>query len=76
VTKSVSINGQTIGRNAKCDETAPPIRIARSPSDAQPVYASKIEIVGTAKLIYDPEKAIMRCGARLALICDDVKVIR
>ena len=34
-----------------------------------------IDIIGPAKLFYDPEKRLMRCGARLVLMCEDVKVI-
>jgi hypothetical protein len=69
--KFVSINGNTI--RARGDN---PIRIARSRNDQKPVYANEIEIVGKARLVYDPTKAIMRCGARLVLVCDDVKVTR
>lgn len=74
--KYVSINGQTIRRNAARKENVPPIRVASTRSDQHPVYAHEIEIVGNARLVYDPEKAIMRCGARLVLICDDVEIVR
>ena len=68
--KYVSINGHTIRKRG--DKT---IRIAKSPSDQHPVYANEIDIIGPAKLFYDPEKRLMRCGARLVLMCEDVKVI-
>lgn len=74
--KYVSINAHTIRRNAVAGETAAPIRIARTKSDQNPTYASEIEIIGPAKLVYDPTKAIMRCGARMVLQCADVKVVR
>lgn len=74
--KYVSINAQTIRRNAVTGGEAAPIRIGKSKSDAKPIYASEIEIVGPARLIYDPRKAIMRCGARMVLQCADVKVLR
>jgi hypothetical protein len=74
--KYISINGNTIRRNALRGTATPPIRIANSPSDRNPSYASEIEIIGPARLIYDPEKRIMRCGARLVLECADVKVTR
>lgn len=74
--KYVSINAHTIRRNAVAGEAVAPIRIAKSRSDTKPVYASEIEIVGPARLIYTPEKPIMRCGARMVLRCADVKVIR
>lgn len=69
--KYVSINGNTI--RSRGDK---PIRIAKTPSDQKPTYANEIVILGGAKLVYDPEQAIMRCGARLVLVCDDVKVTR
>ena len=54
----------------------PPIRIARSRTDPTPIYAKEVEILGSARLVYDPTKAMLRCGARLVLICDDVRVIQ
>lgn len=74
--KYVSINGHTIRKNAVTGSAEPPIRIASRKSDAHPVYASEIELVGPARLVYDPCKALIRCGARLVLECADVKVIR
>lgn len=76
MTKFVSINGQTIRNNARHGTSEPPIRIARTRSDSKPIYAKEVEITGRARLIYDEDKAIMRCGARLVLVCDDVKVVR
>ena len=73
--KFVSINGHTIRRNAVKGTEEPPIRIARSPSDDNPVYASEVEIIGPAKLVYNPRQRIMRCGARLVLQCEDVRVL-
>lgn len=74
--KYVSINGQTIRHNAMTSQNEPPIRIARSKSDSLPQYAHEIEIIGNARLVYDPHKTIMRCGARMVLMCDDVKVVK
>lgn len=74
--KYVSINAHTIRHNAVAGSEDAPIRIARTKSDQKPTYASEIEIVGPARLIYDPKKAIMRCGARMVLECADVKVVR
>jgi hypothetical protein len=74
--KYISINGQTIRRNAVHGTDDAPIRIARSKSDAKPVYASEIEIIGPARLTYDARKKQLRCGARMVLECDDVKVVR
>jgi hypothetical protein len=74
--KYVSINGHTIRSNAKHGLAEPPIRIAGTKSDAQPAYAREIEIIGPARLVYDPTKAMLRCGARMVLECADVKVVR
>lgn len=74
--KYVTINGHTIRANAIRGTAEPPIRIARTKSDTKPVYASEIELVGAARLMYDPCKALVRCGARLVLQCDDVIIIR
>lgn len=72
----VNINGHIIRANARTGARTPPIRIAKTPSDKKPVYASEVEILGPARLLYDPDGAIMACGARLVLQCDDVRVIR
>jgi hypothetical protein len=72
----VSINGHTIRSNAKHGRNEPPIRIARTPSDSKPTYAHEITLKGDSRLVYDPAKAIMRCGARLVIVSDDVEVVR
>ncbi len=74
--KYVSINAHTIRHNAVAGEEAPPIRIARTKSDAKPEYANEIEIIGKARLVYDPRKKLIKCGARMVLMCDDVRVVR
>jgi hypothetical protein len=67
--KFVSINGQTVRKRGDN-----PIRIARTPSDQKPEYANEVDILDVwgnvaARLVYDPGKKIMRCGARLVLEC-------
>lgn len=69
--KYVSINSYII-RARKSN----PIRIAKSPNDRYPIYANEIDIIGPARLVYDPNKQIMRCGAQLVIECMDVNVIR
>ena len=69
--KYVSINGHTIRKRGD-----KPIRIARSLNDQKPVYANEIEIVGPARLVYDRDQQLLRCGARLILECADIRVIR
>ena len=70
--KYVSINAHTIRRNAVAGTRDSPIQIARTKSDAKPEYASEVEILDAAgkpvgRLVYDPEKKILRCGARTRL---------
>lgn len=74
----ISINGQTIRKNAVLGTNEPPIRIARSQSDSKPIYAHEIHILGPSQLLYSADEPIIRCGARLALCAayGDVKVIR
>lgn len=62
----ISINGHTIRANAKHGRNDPPIRIATSRS-GKPVYAREVEITGNSTLVYSPECAILKCGARLVL---------
>lgn len=73
--KYVSVNSHIIRKNAKHGTKEAPIRIARSKSDKSPIYASSIELIGNSKLIYDPNKPIMSCGARLVIETEDVKVV-
>lgn len=73
----VSINGNVIRGNARHGTDDPPIRIARSPSDAKPRYAREIAIQGPSRLVYSPDKPIMRCGARLVLEVEGaVEIVR
>lgn len=74
----ISINGQTIRKNAVTGSRDAPIRIAKSQSDAKPRYAHEIVITGPSTLLYSPNEPIIRCGARLALVAayDDVRIVR
>jgi hypothetical protein len=77
VTYYLSINSHTIRRNTKLQQGfVPPIRVAKSPSDKRPQYAHEVEIVGSSRLIYTPTEPLLACGARLTLVCDDVKIVR
>jgi hypothetical protein len=72
----VSINGHTIRANAVHGTDNPPIRVARGKHDRKPVYASEIEISGPCRLVYSPDKPVLKCGARLVLEADDVRIVR
>jgi hypothetical protein len=74
----ISINAHTIRKNAVTGSDEPPIRIARSRSDQKPRYAREIKINGPSRLIYNNEKAILRCGARMVLETEtgSVEIVR
>lgn len=74
----ISINGQAIRKNAVVGTKEHPIRIATSKSGPAVVYASRIKINGPSELMYDPGKRIMKCGARLVLVCNytDLEIVR
>lgn len=78
MTEYVSINGHVIRANAKNGTNAPPIRVARSKSDAKPRYAHEIKITGPSRLRYTPKGAIIKCGARLVIEAPDgsVRIVR
>ena len=78
MTEYVSINGGTIRKNAILGTNEPPIRWARTRSDQKPRYAHEVEIVGKCRLVYNPKKPILRCGARLVLQAEDgaVRIVR
>jgi len=67
MTTYISINSHIIRKNVKDGENAPPIRIAKSKHDKSPIYAHEVSIDGPSKLLYDPDKKILNCGARLVL---------
>lgn len=73
----IAINAHTIRRNAVRGTNEPPIRVAIGKNDRSPRYASRVEIDGPSKLIYDPGARILKCGARLVLEAnaDDVRVV-
>lgn len=72
----VSINGQTVRSNARRGTNEPPIRIATSKNDRKPRYAHEIEISGPSRLIYSPDKPVLKCGARLVIEAEQVSIVR
>lgn len=72
----ISINSHVVRSNTKHGRDDPPIRIARTRSDRSPTYAREIRIDGPSRLVYDPNRAILNCGARLVLVADRVEVVR
>lgn len=74
----ISINGKAIRQNIKTRKKQPVIRIAKSQSDPKPLYAKRIRIDGPSELLYSPDEAYLRCGARLVLVADmdDVVIVK
>lgn len=75
----ISINAGVIRKNINLNRKEPPIRIAKTKSDSKPVYAHEIRIKGPSKLVYSPDSAILRCGARMVLVVnayEDVKIVK
>lgn len=76
MTTYISVNRQTIAHNRKHGTDDPPLRIAKG-KHGNPVYAREIEIVGPSRVVYDPVKPILKCGARLAIATEsEVRVVR
>ena len=63
----ISVNSHKIRTNAKHGTNYPPIRVAKNKSDSEPRYAHEIKIIGDSKLLYNPNKPILKCGARLVI---------
>ncbi len=74
--KYISINSHKIRGNAIRGTNEAPIRIACSKNDKNPVYAREIKIIGKARLVYSPHKKLISCGARMVLVCDDIRIVR
>ena len=72
----ISVNRHTIAKNRKHGTKEPPLRIAKG-RNGKPIYASEVEWSGPARVVYDEENPILKCGARLAIVVEgDVKVVR
>lgn len=76
----VSVNRFKLARNTKMRRLAalrrgdmtpdePPIRVQRGKS-GEKWYAFEVAIDGPSWMMYDPEKALLPCGARLVLVTD------
>lgn len=67
----ISVNRNTIRSNTTQGKEDPPIRVARTIA-GKGEYGSDVSILDAqgnevARFVYDPEKAILKCGARLVL---------
>jgi hypothetical protein len=70
----ISVNRQIIARNARhgTKEPAISVRIGKS---GKPRYVRSLKINGPSKLLYDPSKPILKCGARLVIITEAEHVL-
>lgn len=65
----ITINRHTIAHNARHGDNQPPIAVRRTKS-GKAKYVHNVEIRGSSRLLYSPDKPVMKCGARLVLITD------
>ncbi len=71
----IVVNRHRIRANAK-GSSLPPIRITRG-KYGKPVYANEIEFDGPTRLVYDANKPVLPCGARLAIATEaKVRIVR
>jgi len=64
--KKIHINQHVIRANKKYNKTDPVITVKTSKSNT---YASEVEILGTSKLVYRPDKPLS-CGAKVWIETD------
>ncbi len=68
----VYINRHVVAANQKSGARNPPITILRR--KAQREYALEVELIGTARVVYSPNKPLS-CGARVWIECDEAQAI-
>lgn len=68
----VYINRHVVAANQKSGARNPPITILRP--KAQREYALEVELIGTARVVYAPDRPLS-CGARVWIECDEAMAI-
>jgi hypothetical protein len=63
----IYINRHIVAANQKTGDRNPPITIMHN---GRRISASKVQIVGTAKIVYSPDKPLKN-GARVWIECDE-----
>ncbi len=74
----VNINKHTIAANNKKapEDAEPPVRFCKGKSGKQ-TYCYEVELPANSRVIYSPDKPILKCGARLVIECpEEPKVIK
>lgn len=69
----ISVNKQTVARNSRTGskDAAIAVRFGKS---GKAIYTNSVSIDGPSRLVSDPAKPILRCGARLVLIAPAASV--
>jgi hypothetical protein len=80
MTEYISVDGGAIARNAAIGSNAadPPIRIDHRLDCRNPRFAHEIRINAPCRLVYQPTRVVLPCGARLVIEAPDgsVEIIR
>lgn len=72
----VNVNKHTIASNAKHGRSEPPVRISEG-KQGKGTYCNEVELPAGSVVVYDADKAILKCGARLAIRCpSEPKILR
>lgn len=70
----VHINRGVIDSNRKHTKNDPPISF-RKGKYGKSFYAHEIELPESTKVIYNPHDPILKCGARLVIVCETEPVV-
>lgn len=75
MTVYININRHIVAANKKHGKSDPPIRVTKG-KHGKPVYGHNVKILGPCEILYDNEKPVLPCGARVAIATDsEVEII-
>jgi hypothetical protein len=66
----VNINQHVLRANTSANGNAPPIRVSKGKS-GKGAYFHSVSLPAGSRLVYDPLKPILKCGARLVIECPE-----
>ena len=75
MTSYIFVNKHIIYKNARNGTNDPPVGI-RKTKTGKAKYCHEVDIQGPSKLVYSPDKPILKCGARLVLITESEVVLK
>jgi hypothetical protein len=64
----VNINKHIIGSNARNNTDDPPVRISKGKS-GKGTYCHEVQLPAGSRVVYSPHEPILKCGARLVIVC-------